>query len=111
MGGRCHVVFARSTVNLHSVQEGFIALSDRRIFFVPNGGLPIVWLLDDIGHAKVISQRKQCLQGGARDEVRGVVDHCDRERISGLRHKSRKRHAIRVSHLKTFSVMPGETKL
>ncbi len=47
-----------------SVQEGFIALSDRRIFFVPNGGLPIVWLLDDIGHAKVISQRKRACKVG-----------------------------------------------
>jgi hypothetical protein len=41
------------------VQEGFIALSDRRIFFVPNGEPPIVWRLDDIGHAQVISERKR----------------------------------------------------
>ena len=40
------------------VQEGFIALSDRRIFFVPNGEPPIVWLLDDISHAQDISKRK-----------------------------------------------------
>jgi hypothetical protein len=46
------------------VQEGFIALSDRRIFFVPNGELPIVWPLADIRHARVDSERKNTCKVG-----------------------------------------------
>ncbi len=43
----------------HPVQEGFLALTDRRIFIVPNGGVPSIFLPDDIREAHAKSERRR----------------------------------------------------
>jgi len=43
----------------HPVQEGFLALTDRRMFIVPNGSVPSILLAADIREAQVKSERKR----------------------------------------------------
>jgi hypothetical protein len=56
VGVRCfRVLGGRSS----PIQEGFIALTDRRILFVPKDGYPVVWVPDDIRDAQIVSKRKR----------------------------------------------------
>jgi hypothetical protein len=47
------------TGHSHPIQEGFLALTDRRMLLVPNGGIPTILLSDDIREAEVKSERKR----------------------------------------------------